>query len=728
MKRAKAHILWYAVLTVALVLLMAADAQAAKKAAKKADTAVPEGPKPWTLHPRYTYIMGKCAMDFDETSAEWRIFEVNNTPAGDTLIQGTGPVITFEDGSALRAEEFGKGQTSRDLFSSVLGDGTHYTLTFPPKNGLTVTQQVSTFKDWQFVLVSTSVANNSDKPITIRELAPLSVGSGGMTGWGPKTIVNPRYLALRAGYPLFDKEHMPAMTTFYEPDRDICVEIGVIPQGRAAAGVPFQASAGAWQGQVCSQFTPAVTVAPGQTIESDVAWLSFGQEELKTADELYGWALSRFPRPEMKWETAKTIRGWVAVEEGKDLHALLRAAQLAPGMGISHALIPADWEGRPGSLEGAAPRYPKNMPQAAKTLRDAGMTPGITVDPIAAQGGQEAWCAKSADGQTWVNLAVPEGRAFAEKRMKTVAGWGFGFLVAAHSAVPDEVLKAFNLTRVEADRLAFETLVAASGGAPVFSAALCANKPDNETCLAAAAAVARMGSNLIVAGPLRLSMEGIAELPENGTALRFWPGPLEIVGTPSGKCREALGQTLGQGALSALPMDVAYPAPKLWRVTIDTKTNGFLGSAVICFPGAPEWKQDMMKPNAEGNFILWNAATGQTLDATQPVKPGETLETYGLTPIGAAPAFMGLSKGLALALDKVVSAKWDEQKGMLSVSAAGPIESGTAARVYVPESWEFDSGKTGDKVLRKGAMTGRVLCFDLESGDTAQFDLKFKKH
>jgi hypothetical protein len=711
-----------------LAMLFAAptlEAQAAKKAKSVAEDA-PQGPLPWVLRARYTITLDKVSFEFDEAKGDWRLFIPTGDPAGDTIMQGPGPQVTLGDGSVLSAEMLGDGKTDRESVATPLGDGTFYTLRFPPKDGLTVAYRVNTFKQWDFLFVTLSVTNGSEKPVEVSELSPLVMGSGGMIGWGPDTKVTARHLNMTTGCPLYDKSQAPAMTTFQDPARGLCVAMGVVPRGRAASSASFPVSAGSWMGKVTSQYTPAVTLAPGAVLESDPLWLSYGMRAID-ADQKYAWALSKMPRPELNWDVWRGIRGWVTVDDAGDLGALCRAAALAPGMGLKHALIPAAWEGRPGSLEGAAPRYPKNMANAAKALREAGATPGITVDPIVVQGGKADWTVKSADGQTWVNLGVAEGRAFAEKRMRTVADCGFGFLVVAPSAVPDEALKSFGQTRAEADRLAFETVLAAAGGLPVFPASRYACNADSETLRAAAAVTARLGSFLIIPGPLRVQADGLRELAEDGMPLRLWPGPVELLGMPASAGREALAKALSAPRLDAIPMDLANPSPKLWRVSASRAADGCPGAAILCFAGAPEWKVDDVKPDKGVEYLVWKGSDGQVVDATQGVRPSADFETYGLTPQAASPTFMGVLNMPALGLNQVDTMKWDEAQGILSGSIKGSLDTGARACVYVPEPWNFDSGKSGDQNIRKGAMTGRVLCFDLAGSGGANFTLKFSK-
>ena len=47
-----------------------------------------------------------------------------------------------------------------------------------------------------------------------------------------------------------------------------------------------------------------------------------------------------------------------------------------------------------GVYQGAAPSYPRNIASAARQLKEAGATPGITIDPLAANPGNQegaAW-------------------------------------------------------------------------------------------------------------------------------------------------------------------------------------------------------------------------------------------------------------------------------------------------------------------------------------------------
>ena len=147
--------------------------------------------------------------------------------------------------------------------------------------------------------------------------------------------------------------------------------------------------------------------------------------------------------------------------------ALRSEAESGKAFGITHALIPGNWEGRPGSLEGGAPNYPRNIGDAARSLKDAGVTPGITVDPLLCGGGSDTWIAKSVDGCSWVNPADASGREYTRKRIRKLVEQGFGFVVIEESQIPDEVLLTFNLSRAQAASLAFDIAREAAGSNPV---------------------------------------------------------------------------------------------------------------------------------------------------------------------------------------------------------------------------------------------------------------------
>ncbi len=544
-----------------------AEAKPSAKPSKSSKSAKPKKQEeetldrmPWNLRDRYTFAHGALMLDFAKDDGEWRI---RVKPADEAkveqevLVKDVGFAIELADGLTLKSDEIYRLGTTldRDRYTGdIVGGGVRYTVHYGAVAGLAVSHQLSSFENWPFVTLTILVRNESPDPVTVNRVVTASLGNGIM-GLGPEARARARHLQVRGGYPLFSKDEQPTGMTFQDPKTGYGVSMGVIPSGLAETGIDLQPTGGVWQGRIASEYKPGHVVKPGETFEADTVWVSFGAPPFKS-DTQYSWYLRN-----MKWpaKAENTPRAWVTVPDSEDLAALVNAAKSAQAYGVFHALIPANWEGKPGSLEGGAPRWPKDIARAAKELRSAGCTPGITVDPLAVEG-STGQTGKSADGQTWANPADAATAAALQKRMQKLIDMGFGFIVVERTRIPDDVLAGFGISRAEAEWRAVGAAsgaAAASGGkACVFPASETRMKPERDAWLEAAAAVARMAEFGAGVGPVTLEAKGLDAMDNDlVTAMRLWQGPVEIVGAPGASARAALGALFGGEPLRARPMD-----------------------------------------------------------------------------------------------------------------------------------------------------------------------------
>jgi hypothetical protein len=301
----------------------------------------------------------------------------------------------------------------------------------------------------------------------------------------------------------------------------------------------------------------------------------------------------------------------VTVDEGESLDGLHAAVGQWAGSGITSALVPADWEGVPGSLEGAVPRYPKSMAGVAQAFRATGFTPGITVDPLAVQGGNADWTCASADGQRWLNPAAPDGMAYGIEQMKKVAGWGFAFFAVAPSGVPDDILKHFNMSRARANALAYEIMATAAPDAPVVPASRATLDASRDGWLAAADATCRLREYNGLIGAVRLDAKLVDSVSaETLAAMAFYGGPIEVIGSPSRTLQNQLGRILPRPHWFARAIDAASPAPKLWGIELYNGAGAKNSIAIVSFEGAPAVPADAA---ASAEAPAWSATAAEFL-------------------------------------------------------------------------------------------------------------------
>lgn len=676
---------------------------------------------PWALRDHYEVTVGKATLFYAVENAEWRVVVDGVGP----VIDGVGFCITFADGTTLDAAGLGSAESKRESVSGKVGKATAFWSEFPPKEGLSVRHSMTVHRDYPFLLVRLELRNGSEKPLEIAKIAPVVIPPAGIANLSVDTDANARRLFFRGGFPMLGEDGSSALTLFNDRANDLSFSLGVMPRGSAESNVELARHGPAWQGEVASVYDPPIRIDPGKKIEADPVWLSAAIPKPSRIDMYYAWASSEASRPE---SDPSAPLWWVTVDDGRPESQLHKAIGNWSDAGRAAALVPATWEGRPGSMQGATPAYPKNMTKAAKALKDMGVKPGITVDPVPTDAPGGDWTASSADGRTWLNLSVPAGRRHAVERMRKVVEWGFEFFVIRPSAIPDEVLRHFNMTRVQADTLAFAVMREAADGLPVLPSVAVTLKADLEQWLDAAASSSRLAEYGVAPGPVRLNVDGLSEIDDDlVTAMAFFCGPIELVGRPRPEVKEKLSPFLSRFRIPARPLDAAKRSPRLWQVRVRNPEKGAVGDTVVMFPNAPSWTLDDLEIDGEEPVNVWDTKDGGFVDLEQgAVQSPDRLTLYGVVPDLARPMLLGASGSTTALLDDVKALTWDEDEMMLS----GSFRSGNSARaiayVHIPKGWAYKSGKVGDATIRAKHITNRIA-FPVEPGRATHFGFEFEK-
>lgn len=543
-------------------------------------TAAADPELPWTLRNHYSLPVEQGVLDYAEDNAEWRV----RMKDGSTLVEGVGFAITLADGTELNSLNLGEGAPSRDPFTHELGDGTTYSVTFSPKNGIEVAHVIRTFKNLPFVFVEVSAKNVGTADIRVASIRPVVAETSVIQSLGPDTRIRYRQLRDTGGHPILVSEEEATMAVVHDPAKDFTFGLGLLPTGQARSTVAFHEQDGNWHGDIACHYEPAKAVAPGETLHADPLWISHGMPETHRVDMYYSWAYSMHVDPP---ERTFLARGWFTLDDSNSLQDYLDAATAWKRAGIDHVLLARGWEGRPGSLDGAASRFPKNMKSAVGSLEAAGLRPGITIDPLVAEEGGESWTAASSDGQAWLDPTAPGALAALRDKVDTLKGWGADFIVVYNSMIPDSALETFGLTRSEAQNAAFKALRDAASPLPVFPAAITPVVDDAEDWLSASGSVARMAVYGVIPAPLQYRVEQTRALDGDVvTAASFWPGPIEFQGTVNRQIRDELAELIAHELVAGQPMDAARHAPRSWQVQKYDKDGNLLSERAISVGGA----------------------------------------------------------------------------------------------------------------------------------------------
>lgn len=704
-------------------------------AAHAADTkpAVTQEQAPWSLRDHYTFGGTSLNLDYAKDNAEMRLRQY--APESDTsrmepdlVVRSIGFMIELKDGRIITNDMLGcAGETAygrEPINTDNFGEGTEYSINFAPYEGMIVKHKIQRFMSWSFLLISIEITNTSDAPITFTRIQPITLGAGSVSGLSENASVNGRSYVFRGGCPVYTQDKNASMLFISDPTRNIRLTLGILPSGKANSFIDIQPGGGAWQGVIESSFLPGISVAQGASIQSDQIIFCLDTTPM-SIDSQYSWLVQSYSAK----DAAKSLpRAWVTIPETHGISTLRSEAESGKAFGITHALIPGNWEGRPGSLEGGAPNYPRNIGDAARSLKDAGVTPGITVDPLLCGGGSDTWIAKSVDGCSWVNPADASGREYTRKRIRKLVEQGFGFVVIEESQIPDEVLLTFNLSRAQAASLAFDIAREAAGSNPVSvlpetSAQLNCVRDE---WLAAASAVSRMVEYGVGAAAVRLTAADSANLDDMTLlAMRLWRGPIEFVGAPPRKFQGQLADLFGSKPLDARAQDGNNKAPLSWLFRGSSSNADVMGKSLFLFPGATLCKAQEVEvfSGEERASLFWRVENNTPIQVQESIGLSSgNITTIGAVPESSQPIFAGTAQELTLGLERLKSLVWDGNRGVLS-GMLDASSSSTQAFFYIPASMTLESAKMNSSKAR-AEVNGQWVSLPLPASGGA-FELAF---
>ncbi|GMW01784.1 MAG: hypothetical protein AMXMBFR84_29210 [Candidatus Hydrogenedentota bacterium] len=547
---------------------------------------------PWTLRDHYTFDAPRISLIYAVDNGEWCL----NRADGKVLLDKARASVTLGDGKVIDVNAMGPGDAFRRRDVTELGDGSRYGLKLTGSQGVAVEHSITSHKQHPYYLIRVTVTNTSAEPIEVAAISPVVVPRGSMAQLDPEVEVQRRTMDVLGPNAGFNPASPAHILTFHNKSVGYMTTLGVFPRDVARTGINLQFFDGQWQGEITSTFDPPVRLAPGQSLEADPIWLAFTFDTPEALDQFISYTHATLKKPAFDTDI---VEAWSTAGEGEPLSAVEAAAKEWSAVGVKHVLIPYGWEGRPGSLQGADPAYPGNMGAAARQLQAAGVTPGITVDILDIGKGADPWAITSNDGHVWANPADPAGRDAVLKAAKTVAGWGFGFYAVRPTAMPDEVLKTFQLTRTQADALAYAIMAEAAGDAPVYRTALGHLGTNVDQWLQAAICSSRLDEYDAIAGPVRFDGGGQNVSPEVLFGMVLFGGPIEFAGSPSRDLENGLKQVLPKPRVWSRAIDACAETPKIWELHMRLNDQQPTEKAILVFGGAQAPAGDVWQPTEE---------------------------------------------------------------------------------------------------------------------------------
>jgi hypothetical protein len=549
----------------------------AKPASKKAEDAPPHpSTLPWSIRGQYGIGYNDLSFVYSTDNAEWRIVR-NET---EVLVDNVGMTITLGDGSVVNVADFLRGSTDFKEMNDASGKYRQFWVQMAPRAGLDVRHWVDRYSDKPYLILRSEITNVSDKPVTIREVTP-AVLEGKDLVLTPEAVAVKRPVVRRGDYVLYDPSATRYML-FNDPGKKFMLGVGSFFETGTPVSVSLEKKDTAWQGKITCDYSPGHVLKPGEKLKVEPVLFNFFMPKPTDVDIAYALALSTLPQP-----AAPAPPAWVTVAPTESAQALLATVDAWGGSDVKHALVPAPYSGAEG--------YPYDAKQLARELRSRKMTPGIAIDPLGVRGAAENLTVAGADGRRWINPALPEARDFAAQQLKTLVDYGYGFFVVAPSAIPDAALLAIGVSRNEADDLAFDIAASAAGSLPVVPAPAATLGNEVDAWLEADAPTSRLRTHNVAVGPVRVDVAKLGD-PSDGLqmAIAMYPGPLELVGMPSGLAKKLFPQPV----TFAQPLDVQQ-VPKLWHAQEKVVRSG-PRSMVVAYPGAPAWTEADLAGAFEG--------------------------------------------------------------------------------------------------------------------------------
>lgn len=689
---------------------------------------------PWTLREHYTFSAGPLRLDYAKDNGEWRIkvYEEDSESARRTpqlILNDVGFAIHFVNGTVLTQDMLGFGgetiMTREAGVSELLGDCVDYTIRFVPRDGILVEHEFRTFRNWSFILLTIRVSNQGTAPVEITKISSAIIPSGHFVGITEKASVNIGNMVFRGAFPIYSGDGPGTSVRIYDPVRNIGLLFAQLPSGLSKCRWSSLSGSTSLAGSFDSMYEPSLLLPPGATIESDRLFIGYGMSPA-FMESHYMYLLADLCKPALMEDVP---RCWVTVPDTESLSVLRAEAGNALGAGVRHALIHGNWESRPGSLEGGMPNYPKNMSEAAKTLRDAGVLPGITIDPLLSQGGNNAWTAHSSDGQQWVNLNAQEGRAFVVSRMRKVIGMGFSFLVIEPSRIPDDVLKEFGMTRAQADAYAFAAAreAASRTKTAIVPSTMARMVASRDALLQGASTVMCLRERNIATAAIRLQFAGTTRFDEETLlALRLWSGPIEFLGAPPRSLHEVLSSVLSRPVLMMHPQDVYNTPPLVWLSGYSSFLKVATGESIVAFSGSLPWDISLTENFSivQGTPILWHFRENRISICPEPrivASPG--LSVFGYIYNLEHPVFAGIPTDPVLGLTRIKKCLWNAEKRVLSGEIDYNNNGKSQAYFHIPTKYVLSIATWNGKSIRLES-TGPWISIPVD-GTGGVFELGF---
>ncbi len=502
---------------------------------------IAEETQPWSLRDHFLFSGVDSVFKVDPKRAEWRIESAN----GKIIVPAAYTEIEFGDGTTLRLKKEHWVSDSRKDFKDAFGSGDRFQSTFKPKDGLHLEFHFNRYTTVPFMTMMVVIKNTGTTPIPLKAIRPgvVAPGSAPMLDANLATMCNSQR---RGAHAIPISKGQSNFMEIKMPGGNGIIGIGLLQSGYIHSTMSFvHGEKGG--GKIENIYAPSINVMPNSTVQSDGVWLMLSMDNSKALKEYFTWVKTNFRKDERQQTQPK---GWVTIQDEDSIENLITTARKWNLRSIQHALVPSTWQ-TGGVTNG---NYSMSIASVASAIKSAGMSPGITLDPLSAAKSHNEYTIQAKDGSYWLDLRKPKAREFGVKQLSKLIGWKYKFFVVSKSSIPDDVLKTMNITRSVADLVAFEMMTAAAGTMPVFPESSHTIGNNSSEWKEVEHAMATNAIYYHPTGPIRLDLREVTEL--SGAVSKIaahYYGPLEIIGLPGKTVRKQLSDSFAIAKAASTP-------------------------------------------------------------------------------------------------------------------------------------------------------------------------------
>jgi len=713
-KRTQSCLIFILLLT--FVVLLSIDGWSATKKKKKVEDEVPQPrSSPWVLRHRYTFSWEDMGIDFDEMNGDWHIFNtVPDNYSEMTVIEGYGPSIQLKTGEEISAESLGNAFTDRVAVDSVFGPATHFTAIFPVKNNILIQQRATSFKQCSFVLFTTLITNNGTSPVTISKIKPFVFPPvAGLITRVPNEKVR-RPVANVNGYWTYvseEESQILELTT----NKGQKIVFAVCPQGKSHSRIVTEGEGDNWTGAVECEYLPSLTIAPGETLESDPVLISFSNDAYKL-HTTFVWAISSLSPTYSKMVIEKPIRGWISVDPEKaSLGNLSKIAGFSSNVGINAVCIPNGWEQPLGSLKGNAKNLSKDMKSVIEQLKNHGsLKVGLSLNPWAVPAGTE-FAVPVSEEYAFVKFNNTNGLEIAKKRWEKILSWNPDFIVCDIS-IPEAVLEQINATYTGAIFQGLKELSDYFKNIPVypkFSDTVINTEQELSQFCAISGTLAGFNTGI---APVKVNNQLVnTQNFLSNTFLQSFPGPVVWLGdfNNSDIAKKMLQLTLKTKVMFS-PFDANKKEPSVWYYRSYATQDSFNNSLVYVSKNAEPFSASFLK-SINNKAIFWDYAKEKFIEDSETIQSNPEEKFIGLMVKTDTPSVVGVKTASQCGMEFISSTRWANEEKKLEVLFKETMTSPATLYIYKPESYKINKVLIDGKPLKSVKLSDNIILISFKT-------------